>query len=336
MKLYYNALSDVGTARTNNEDYLFAGQTGDDEYLFIVADGMGGHRAGEIASQKAVNVFVQQVKKGLGAHAHATDAYGIIASLKQTVLYVNEVLIKEGQESPEHRGMGTTLSVLYLKADQGYIAHVGDSRIYRFPHSNGTPTIEQLTEDHSFVGKLLRDGFITPEDARNHPRRNVLYQSIGIKSDITVQVIEPIPIETGRKFVLCSDGLYGVVSDEEITEHLKNDSPDQAVKQLVNLANAHGGPDNITVIIVSIDAGEEPHEDHHPTSDTVPDITAITQFDAPMVTAQEKRRRSKLICLILVGLLALLLALIIYISFNDANHAHESDMETEPQAYKTK
>jgi PPM family protein phosphatase len=299
MELYFAALSDVGSVRTNNEDYLFAGKLKDDEYLFIVADGMGGHKAGEVASTKAVNVFVRQVEKGI------TD--NIPENLKRIVNEVNDILLKEGQETLEKNGMGTTLSVLYVKGDTGYIVHVGDSRIYRFPGLNGNNTLEQLTDDHSFVGRLLKDGFLTEEEARNHPRRNVLYQSIGLKNEINIQAPAPFPIQKGQKFLLCSDGLYGVVQDDFMAELLVMNSLSGITRQLIQKAKANGGPDNITAIIVSTNPDDQIGEDTAP-EDTV-------KINIPPL---KKKGRRKIFFYILLGLLVLLLAVIVYLSVGAA------------------
>lgn len=308
MELYYYGLSDTGNLRDNNEDYLFAGQLKKDEYLFIVADGMGGHEAGEVASRKAVSMFVQQVEQEKYIE-NDEKSNQILQKLKGIVIDINEELIREGSLSHKKNGMGTTFSALYIKKNRGYIIHVGDSRIYLFSpavaHTDNIDTsatavemnrLTRLTEDHSFVGKLVKDGLITEEEARSHPKRNVLFQSIGIKRDITIQTKGPIPIQIGQKYLLCSDGLYGVVPDNEIIEYLNEKSPAQIAEKLVKRANFNGGPDNISVIVIFTekDGPLEP-------SDTV---------KIPTPPNNKKKRKGWLF--ILLGLLATLLALIIY------------------------
>jgi serine/threonine protein phosphatase PrpC len=298
MELFYSGLSDIGNVRQNNEDYYFAGKLRDNEYLFIMADGMGGHKAGEVASRKAVSIFVRELEKGTGDN--------ISKGLKRIIHSVNETLFQEGSRTAVKGGMGTTLSVFYVKEDRGYIAHVGDSRIYRF-FDSGTDTthaLEQLTEDHSFVGKLLKNGFITEEEARNHPRRNVLYQSIGLKQDINVQVVPPIPIQRGRKYLLCTDGLYGVVPESEIAESLKEKSTAAVARRLVQKAKALGGPDNISVIVIFTEYDEQIG---------INDITFVEDTETTIVSSSEKRKRRKRPIYILLGLLVLLLAVIIYL-----------------------
>jgi PPM family protein phosphatase len=308
MELYYCGLTDTGNLRDNNEDYLFAGKLKKDEYLFIVADGMGGHEAGEVASRKAVSMFVQQLEKEKNITASKNSTI-ILENLKDIIININETLIQEGSRSHKKNGMGTTFSALYIKKNQGYIVHVGDSRIYLLPPSpthtgnidtSATPVemsrLIRLTEDHSFVGKLVKDGLITEEEARNHPKRNVLFQSIGIKNDITIQTTGPIPIQKGQKYLVCSDGLYGVVPDSEIEEYLNGRSTAQIAEQLVKRANFNGGPDNISVVVIFTEKDELP----------VPTDTV------KIPTSSKKRKKRKGWLFLLLGLLVILLALIIY------------------------
>ena len=297
MKLSYATGTDIGNVRAKNEDYFFAGKIKNDEYLFIVADGMGGHKSGEVASYTAVTAFVKEIKK--------SSAEDIEAELKRILLKVNSLLLKESTKSTKNRGMGTTLSVLYVKEENAYIAHIGDSRIYSYtaagaagPHSVGQPpasgiqpsangpqrtlrdltpaegvntprplrdhlpaslkegkntgpVLEQLTEDHSLVGKFVRDGFITKEQALTHPKRNVLYQSVGLKQNINVQTVGPIPLYRGRKFLLCSDGLNNEITDAGIEKFLQLKSSESAAEGLIKKAKTGRGGDNITVIVVS-------------------------------------------------------------------------------------
>ena len=304
MELFYSALSDAGNVRSSNEDYLFAGNLGQDEYLFIVADGMGGHNAGEIASRKAVSVFVSELEKS----REEETKNGIGEELKRILLEVNEALMIEGSKSPRRKGMGTTLSALYIKGESGYIAHVGDSRIYRYLNDgedkgNKPGQLMQLTEDHSFVGKLLKNGFITEEEARSHPKRNVIYQSIGLRKEINIQVMESIPIKKGQKYLLCSDGLSGVVPAGEIVESLKlkGASTSAVAKQLVKKAKRNGGPDNISVIVVSTEMGK------CDSTDLADTIKIVDSYLAP------GKRKKKIAFLVLLGLLILLLAALIYL-----------------------
>jgi protein phosphatase len=301
MELFFSGLSDVGNARGNNEDYLFAGQINEGEYLFIVADGMGGHRAGEVASRKAVTTFVRLLEKG--------TEDDIPGCLTRILLSVNESLVREGSRSAAKNGMGTTLSALYVKDELGYVVHVGDSRVYRLSNPGKDKALEQLTEDHSFVGRLLKDGFITEEEARHHPRRNVLYQSVGVKPEISVQALKPISIRKGHKYLLCTDGLYGVVPDSKIEEFLTGHSTAAAARRLIEEAKANGGPDNITVIVVSTEEDDDTGKLDITRVETVEEDTV--KLAVPGENKKSGRRR-KIIIFILLSLLVLLLAAAVY------------------------
>jgi protein phosphatase len=290
MELYYSSLSDVGNVRDHNEDFLYAGKLKSGDYLFIVADGMGGHSAGEVASYRAVTGFIKALKKGVGKN--------VPEELRQIVLSINDKLIHEGKKEDTRRGMGTTLSVLYIKGCLGYIVHVGDSRIYRY--SDSYEGLEQLTEDHSLVGKLLKDGFISAEEAQAHPKRNVLYQSVGLKEEIEVQAMGPFRVREGQKFLLCSDGLNTELSDAEIVEFLKLPSTHRAVEGLINKAKTGTAADNITAIAISTMKGDEDS------------TTLVENTVKPAVPLQIiKKRNKKIAIFILLGLLALLLAALV-------------------------
>jgi len=286
MELYFAGLSDQGNVRDNNEDFYFAGRVGDDEYLFIVADGMGGHQAGELASKKAVTEFVEKVKQGIGPET--------ARELENIVLAINDSLMQEGSRLPGTNGMGTTLSALYIKGESGFIVHVGDSRIYRY---SGRDMV-RLTEDHSFVGKLLRDGVISEDEAQTHSRRNVLYQALGLKKDIDIQSIDRIPIKKDYRYLLCSDGLHGVVPDRELERYFGIRSTAAMVEELVKKAKENGGPDNITVVAV---AGEKD------------EALALIDTVKLMVPDFNRKKKKKTWTWVLFGLLILLLGVLIYI-----------------------
>jgi len=313
MEFYFSGLSDVGNVRNNNEDYLFAGSVGENAYLFIVADGMGGHRAGEIASRKAVTTFVRLLEEATGGD--------IREELKRIIGVVNEQLIQEGNRASEKSGMGTTLSVLYIKDDMAYIAHVGDSRIYRCSNRDGVEKLDQLTEDHSFVGRLLKDGFITEEEARNHPRRNVLYQSIGLKKDINVQIREPFAIQPGDKFLLCSDGLYGVITDKELAWHLNEKSISNITKHLIKKAKSNGGPDNITAIVVSTEKDEDIPAD---STGTIAGKTFLEDTDKIIISSTLPKKNRRKVILILVAIILLLLALVVFLVIKNTDTGKKS------------
>ena len=306
MELYYSSLSDVGNVRTHNEDFLFAGKLKGGEHLFIVADGMGGHSFGEVASYRAVTGFIKALKKGVGRNV--PDA------LRKIVADINSKLVLEGKKVGVHKGMGTTLSALYIKNGMGYIVHVGDSRIYRY--SNSTGELEQLTEDHSLVGKLLKDGFITEEEAQAHPKRNVLYQSVGLKEEIEIQSMGPFPIQKGQKFLLCSDGLNSEVVDIEIKEFLKMTSMRRAAEGLIKKAKAGTASDNITVIAVSTEKDE---------TDEATRVEDTVKLTVPLKI--KRKRKQRIVILLLLALLILLLAAVIYLLVQDFKKEGTSDAE---------
>ncbi len=233
----------VGNVRENNEDDFLCNKLNEQEYLFIVADGMGGHNAGEVASKKAVRDFLKIIK---------TEPLGrnIIKSLEKLVLKINKLIINEGRKSIKRAGMGTTISALYIKKHHGFIVHVGDSRIYRFKNN----TLKQITEDHSTVNQLVKDGLITAEQAREHPRRHEIYQSLGVLDYIEVECHGPFRISLKDNFLLCSDGPYDVVDDQEIKKIFKGKQCPQDICSIQkHKARLKGGPDNITVIVVTVD-----------------------------------------------------------------------------------
>ncbi len=302
MQLYYYSLSDVGNVRAHNEDFLFSGRVKGDGYLFIVADGMGGHSSGEVASYKAVAGFVKAMRKGVGRNI--TDA------MRRIVLEINDDLIHEGKRSAKEKGMGTTLSALYIKGDKGYFAHVGDSRIYRYSNPGTGGSMVQLTEDHSLVGRLLKDGFINAEEAQTHPKRNVLYQSVGLKKGIEVQTMGPFDIRKGQKFLLCSDGLNSELRDFEIEEYLELESPRRIVEGLIDEAKQRTASDNITVIAVSTDIGD---------ADEMTQPVDTVKIPVPIkVKMKLRRKKKKTLVLILVGVIVALLAVMIYLLVKNA------------------
>lgn len=302
MQLYYYSLSDVGNVRSHNEDFLFSGRVKGDGYLFIVADGMGGHSSGEVASYKAVAGFVKAMRKGVGKN--------VPEAMRRIVLNINDDLMHEGKKFAKDKGMGTTLSALYIKGDKGYFAHVGDSRIYRYSNSGDSGAMVQLTEDHSLVGRLLKDGFISAEEAQTHPKRNVLYQSVGLKKGIEVQAMGPFNIREGQKFLLCSDGLNSELRDVEIEESLALKSPRQIVESLMEEAKLRTASDNITVIAVSTETGD---------TDEMTQPVDTVKVPVPIkVKMKLKRKRKRVLVLVLLGIIVALLAAMVYLLVKNA------------------
>ncbi len=242
------SLTDVGSVRTTNQDRC--GEFVDDAgyRLLMVADGMGGHLGGEVASQTAVNAVGEVFQRGV------EDP---VQTLSEAFTLANQRVYEMAAKQAELTGMGTTGVVLLIgPARTGWVAHVGDSRAYRIREG----CFEPLTHDHSWVLEEVRHNRLTPEEAAVHPRKNVLTRSIGVDATIEVDIAET-DLEPGDRFLLCSDGLWGEVPDEQIAEVLISQEPDQAVQTLVELANTNGGPDNITVqiaVVPSRIAAEDP------------------------------------------------------------------------------
>ncbi len=246
-RLEVGFLTDVGRHRERNEDafslYLpYAGEENETPFdaVFAVADGMGGHEGGEIAGRFAAQA-VEQALSTRGAPAPENVNEWIRAFLGR----VNEELCELSATREVARGMGSTLTLLVVRDGQAHLGHVGDSRCYRFKDG----TLEQLTRDHSWVAEQLRAGLLTPEEARDHPKRNLLTQCLGVEGDLDVFVADR-PLEDGCRYLLCSDGLHGMVPDHVLSRTLGEESdPQAAAARLVRLALEAGGHDNITVIV---------------------------------------------------------------------------------------
>ena len=242
--------TDVGLVRSENQD--FAAYTTPSEErdshtggrLLIVADGMGGHRGGATASRLAAETVKAQY---LGSET--TD---IASALRDALTRANARIFSEAQANPDLRGMGTTTSALAVRNGEGWFAHVGDSRIYRVRQDE----IKQLTEDHSLVASMVREGLITPKEAETHPRRNVLQRSMGVAEDVEIDVQGPFELVEGDTFILCSDGLHGLVKEPELKEVAKLPI-EQAADDYVKLALERGAPDNVTVLVARVERGFE-------------------------------------------------------------------------------
>ncbi len=247
----FAALSDVGRERTENQD-AFGSTSVDGVDFYIVCDGMGGHAGGSTASRLGVSTIEEKLALAKGP---------VPARLVEALEEANSVIFNKAQRNRELRGMGTTVVVLAADPETGrcWIAHVGDSRIYRLRGS----AIEQLTRDHTMVQRLIDDGILEPEAAENHPNANVISRSLGGREAVEVEArVNPIKLESGDVFVLCSDGLHGLVSEQEIARTVCELEPDQAARRLVDRANEEGGPDNITVEIVVVGDRPAPIEEY--------------------------------------------------------------------------
>lgn len=245
-KVAYANLSDVGQVRSENQDFM--GKFPEDDVdlaspqgqLFIVADGMGGHKGGRDASRLAVDT-IEQVYS-------LSENSDVANNLKRAFQQANERIYKMSLENPKLVGMGTTCIALALHKNQGTIAHIGDSRIYRISKRK----ITQLTQDHSKVAEMERRGLLTAEEARHHPERSHLYRALGTKPEAEVDVIDDISLSDNDTFLMCTDGLFNLVEKEELKEIVLSYPPDEACKRLVDLANERGGHDNITLQIIHV------------------------------------------------------------------------------------
>jgi len=238
MKLRNAVRTDVGLRRRANEDrYAVADHLG----FYLVADGMGGHTAGQVASDLAAQSAVAALETLEGAGASLTE------KLRYAVAAANREIFDTAQEKPHLSGMGTTLVALLAGGDRIALAHVGDSRAYLVRAGK----IRQLTDDHSLVAELVRRREITAVAARDHPHRHVLTRALGVRRTVEPDLAELTP-NTNDTFVLCSDGLTGHVSDDEIAAEVNGVSDlEAACERLVELANSRGGEDNTTVMLVS-------------------------------------------------------------------------------------
>lgn len=246
--------TDVGLVRSENQDFgLYTTPSEEREAhpggrLLVVADGMGGHRGGATASRIAGETVKAQY---LGS-----EGDDIAIALRDSFTRANSRIFHESQANPDLRGMGTTTSALVVRDGNAWFGHVGDSRIYMVRGDE----IRQLTEDHSLVATMVREGLLTKVEAENHPRRNVLQRSMGVSEQVEIDVKGPFPLQEGDVFVLCSDGLHGVVKEDEIRE-VAGKPLREAAEEFIRRAIERGAPDNVTVIVARVvrasDVGED-------------------------------------------------------------------------------
>jgi protein phosphatase len=239
MRLSSFAGTDVGRVRAGNEDSLFNGRT-----VFAVADGLGGHAGGEVASAAAVAPLAALDGRGFADPAEAAEA------LAGAVRQANAAILDQAAGDPGLWGMGTTLTAAAVAGDHHLqLAHVGDSRAYLLRDGS----LEQLTTDHTVVGELVRRGRLSPEQAAVHPERSILTRAVGLDPRVPVDTPDPLELAAGDQVLLCSDGLTETVPDAAIAELLSAPGDgDAACRSLIDAANAAGGPDNTTVVLVRV------------------------------------------------------------------------------------
>jgi protein phosphatase len=252
------ARTDQGRVRKNNQDSVYAGTIklhGSTARLALVADGMGGAKAGEQASRIASEVTQAQLRRDADGQSPPDDS-AWQDLLRKAAREANRRVYEESRADAERKGMGTTLTIALIVDERLHVASVGDSRAYLLNADGVTEdgaTTTQLTSDHSLVARLVDIGQITPEQARTHPQRNLLYRSIGTDPSVEVDTLSE-QLKPGDVVLLCSDGLVNHVRDEEIAQiALEQPNADRACEQLVALANERGGRDNISVVIVRVE-----------------------------------------------------------------------------------
>lgn len=234
-----SSMTDIGKNREMNEDFLFVSKTpvGNLPNLFMVADGMGGHNAGEYASRRSVEIITDELMR---SQEKAPEKL-----LEQAVQKANSVILESAQNDPAKQGMGTTIVALAIIEEKACVANVGDSRLYIVDE-----TIRQITEDHSLVAEMVRKGELEQSQAKDHPDKNIITRAVGVAQKLKVDFFER-ELHTGDLVLLCSDGLTNMVSEEEIMKIVNHaDTLEESTEKLVEAANENGGKDNITVILI--------------------------------------------------------------------------------------
>lgn len=238
------AITDIGSRREVNQDFVYCNDdaVGVLPNLYIVADGMGGHKAGDFASRFSVTEFEKELKE--------QKARTIIGSMEGAVRQVNERLLKEAASEPEYAGMGTTFVAACISEGRLYILNIGDSRLYLF---NEKGTMRQITQDHSLVEEKILRGELDRKDAKNHPEKNVITRALGATEQVVPDFFE-VNLEAGDYVLLCSDGLTNMVEDSVIREIVldQEQTLKEKAEKLVKLANENGGRDNISLVFVHI------------------------------------------------------------------------------------
>lgn len=254
IRLRSSARTSVGQVRENNEDSVRL-WADDDLVVAVVADGMGGAAAGEEASRLAVEAIQDEMilpDKETRQVLHSLDDDMIVQRLSDSIRSANLNIVRRAAANPELRGMGTTITMAFVRNTSAIVAHVGDSRAYLVDGNTGR--ITQITADHSFVEALVAAGHLTQEQAEEHPMRNVLYRALGQHEDVDIDIYEA-HLRPGDRLLLCSDGLPRHVKAPEIARIvIENVDPDVASQDLIDLANARGGEDNVSVILVTLES----------------------------------------------------------------------------------
>ena len=244
MKSY--SITDVGQKRTVNQDFVFTSETpvGNLPNLFVVADGMGGHKAGDFASSYAVEVLLSTIREDENSNP--------VKIIRAAIENANTQLLREASDNETMSGMGTTMVLVTIVGHYAYVANVGDSRLYLVDENK----ISQITKDHSLVEEMVRMGEISRDDARNHPDKNIITRALGAGRDVDVDFFD-IRLTPGYILLLCSDGLSNMVPDEDIRQVIRtSETLEETGRRLVSMANDNGGRDNIAVVLVEPETKE--------------------------------------------------------------------------------
>lgn len=239
--MFIQSVTDIGLKRQNNQDSIFSSEEKDFP-LFILADGMGGHNAGEVASKSCVQIIKEEF---LSNKHKLNNEEDLIQIIKKSIKKANRSIYKRSFESDKLKGMGTTLTLAYILDNRIYIGHVGDSRAYFIDKEN----IRQITDDHSLVNQLIKSGSISREDAKTHPKRNVITKALGAEEDVEMDIFN-LEYKKEDILMLCSDGLTNMLDDREIFNIIHREDMERATDLLINQAKKNGGLDNISIIIV--------------------------------------------------------------------------------------
>ncbi len=235
-----SSATDIGLKRTMNQDFIFTseGPVGNLPNLFVVADGMGGHNAGDFASRYGVSVLVESVRKD--------QNFNPVKILRNAIEAANREIFSQSQIDPAMAGMGTTTVVCTIVGGYAYVANVGDSRLYV-----AGSELTQISQDHSLIAEMVRLGELTPEQGKNHPDKNIITRAVGTSEEVRIDFFD-IKLEAGSQVLMCSDGLTNMVEDSRIFEILKDEETENKVQKLIDEANANGGKDNIAVVLVEV------------------------------------------------------------------------------------
>ena len=317
MNFDHFSLSDVGKVRKANEDNCGDRMT-TNGYVFTVCDGMGGHVGGATASKIAIDSIL---------NFFDNPVQNIYVGINDALRYANSQVYNAALENPELKGMGTTATILLINNTDCYIGHVGDSRIYL----KSAGKLNRITKDHSFVQQLVDQGLIEDADAENHPKKNQILQAIGIKPNVEPTVCEaPIQPKKGDCFLLCSDGLNGMISDNEIEGLVNENDLPESCQQLINAANDAGGKDNVTATLVAITESPYAISTFKEFNPVIGGTSTIIEERAPETI---KPKSKKLLYIILGSATLIITALCLWI-FTTGTNTDEKKKDVKPKTEK--